>query len=69
MRLAYLASCLFGSLVCVLLLVGLPETLPPERRIPFSFSGSNPLLFMRHFRRGRYSEYVSRACVRACVRA
>ena len=51
-RLAYTASCIFGSLVCLLLLFGLRETLPPERRIPFSFSGSNPLLFMRLFRRG-----------------
>ena len=52
-QLSYLTSCVLGSAVCLLLALGLRETLPPERRIPFSFSGSNPLLFMRLFRRGR----------------
>ena len=52
-QLSYLASCAMGSAVCLLLALGLRETLPPERRIPFSFAGSNPLLFTRLFRRGR----------------
>tara|TARA_B110001452_G_scaffold56307_1_gene43679 strand:+ start:346 stop:1785 length:1440 start_codon:yes stop_codon:yes gene_type:complete len=52
-RLAYLASCLYGIAVCLLLLFGMSETLPASRRKPFSFSGTNPLLFMRLFQRGR----------------
>ena len=52
-RLAYLASCLYGVAVCLLLLFGMRETLPASRREPFSFSGANPLLFMRLFQRGR----------------
>ena len=53
-RLAYAASCTLGCCVIACIAVGLRETLPANRRVPFrrKGGGSGPLAFTRLFRRG-----------------
>ena len=55
-RLAYTASCLLGCVVCVIHTFFFHETLPRNRRVPFTWAGHSPLAFLRLFRRSHERE-------------
>ena len=51
-RYAYASSCLLGLSVVLCIALGMRETLPDERRVPFQFEGSfEPLSFISLFQR------------------
>jgi MFS transporter, DHA1 family, tetracycline resistance protein len=54
-RLAYAASCSLGCCVLACIGIGLRETLPEGRRVPFAWGGGSPLGFQNLFRRSSLS--------------
>ena len=65
-RLAYTASCLLGCVVCVIHTFFFHETLPRNRRVPFTWAGHSPLAFLRLFRRSHERGGGGRGGVTSC---